>query len=382
MSYRALDVSLDGESTPSRCTSAPGRVSGLLLRNSERSRSVGMLLRHKSADEEIDRTLSDHVDMAQVMRDAEEERKARQLAEDGQHSPGWRCAARLLCGKKLLVQIHGRRYWRTTLQLYREQAELEAIRVVMVEGQPQAVGRMLQRTEEQLAKDNKADDGHRVFTSIFLRTWLKRKIEQSKVGVSCSTSASMEPHRAPDPKSYCKRDPPQEHIPFVFDMEHQRENFLHLSPFHSRTQVLGKLDDLTYRDYKAKQSFDWSSLPVTLQTDIFRESDADGDGRLDKADIRGLLDGMNINIMEAKFDQLFHEADTNGDGALDQAGLDGLIIGAIDFEREKERDSLHRAEQIVLGENQLIDRFGRLASRDLVEIYAERAEIECIIRQR
>ena len=168
----------------------------------------------------------------------------------------------------------------------------------------------------------------------------------------------------------------------MFDMEHQRENFLHLSPFHSRTQVLGKLDDLTYRDYKAKQSFDWSSLPVTLQTDIFRESDADGDGRLDKADILGLLDGMNINIMEAKFDQLFHEADTNGDGALDQAELDGLIIGAIDFEREKERDSLHRAEQIVLGENQLIDRFGRLASRDLVEIYAERAEIECIIRQR
>eukprot|EP01046_Picozoa_sp_COSAG06_P108664 COSAG06_NODE_55086_length_291_cov_0.807292_1_plen_69_part_01 len=69
---------------------------------------------------------------------------------------------------------------------------------------------------------------------------------------------------------------------------------------------------------------------------------------MDKAEIRGLLDGMNINIMQAKFDQLFHEADTNGDGALDQAELDGLIIGAIDFEREKERDSLHRAEQIVL----------------------------------
>lgn len=192
MSYRALDVSLDGESTPSRCTSAPGRVSarsGLLLRNSERSQSVGMLLRHKSADEEIDRTLSDHVDMAQVMRDAEEERKARQLAEDGQHSEGWRCARHLLCMETLLVQIRGGRYWRTTLQLYREQAELEAIRVVMVEGQPQALGRMLQRTEEQLAEDDKTDDRHRVITSIFLRTWLRGKIEQSKVGVSCFTSA-------------------------------------------------------------------------------------------------------------------------------------------------------------------------------------------------
>eukprot|EP01046_Picozoa_sp_COSAG06_P008897 COSAG06_NODE_455_length_15521_cov_8.312022_20_plen_246_part_00 len=184
--YGALDVSLDdGESTadPSR-RSLSGR-----LRDTERRQSVGMLLRHKSADEDIDRTLSDHVDMDQVMRDAEEERKARQLAEDGQRSLFWMCARRVLCGETLLVKMYGGRYWRTTQQLYREQAELEAIRVVMVEGQPQAVGRMLQRTEEQLAADDKADDGHRVITSIFLRTWLKRKIEQAKVRVSCSTSA-------------------------------------------------------------------------------------------------------------------------------------------------------------------------------------------------
>ena len=192
MSYRALDVSLDGESTPSTLTSAPDPGRNNTLK--ERSQSVGMLLRHKSADEEIDRTLSDHVDMAQVMRDAEEERKARQLAEDGQHSAGWRCAKHLLCGETLLVQIRGGRYWRTTLQLYREQAELEAIRVVMVEGQPNQFGVHLSHTITPLPPIENFSTV--IGLSIVLSPLTRRRLPTRSAALWPSLAAHILPQRA------------------------------------------------------------------------------------------------------------------------------------------------------------------------------------------
>ena len=92
----------------------------------------------------------------------------------------------MLCGNDtLLLALYGGRYWRTTEQLYREHAELEAVRLVMVDGQSQAVARMLQRLDEQLERDSKLDaadnDKKLVITSIFLAEWLREKIERAKV---------------------------------------------------------------------------------------------------------------------------------------------------------------------------------------------------------
>lgn len=174
------------------------------------------------------------------------------------------------------------------------------------------------------------------------------------------------------------------HIPFVFDMDHQRENFVTLSPFHSRHKIHGAITpaELTYRNYKAKQSVDWSSLSVDLQTEIFKKCDTDGSGELEKQEIFNLFESLNVNVTETKVDQLFRKADTDGNGRISQDEVQGVVDAALEFEKNKERDSLHRAEQIVLGENQLIDRFGRLASRALIEIYAEQALLECIIKKR
>jgi hypothetical protein len=187
---------------------------------------------------------------------------------------------------------------------------------------------------------------------------------------------------APSPRACVQVD-----IPFVFDEDHQNENFLHMSPFCSSVDIhSGSITPATmaYQHYitKSKTSLDWSSLELTLQVELFDQSDKDGDGKLTKKEINSLIETLNITITPAKIDLLFDEADDNKDGTIDRKELPALVAAAIQFERDKERDSLHRAQQVVLGENQLIDRFGRASSRALIEIVAEQAQLQCIITQR
>ena len=186
-------------------------------------------------------------------------------------------------------------------------------------------------------------------------------------------------HPAPSPRACVQVD-----IPFVFDKGHQNENFLHMSPFCSSVDIhSGSITPATmaYQHY-IKNSLDWSSLELTLQVELFDQSDKDRDGKLTKKEINSLIETLNITITPAKIDMLFDEADDNKDGTIDRKELPALVAAAIQFERDKERDSLHRAQQVVLGENQLIDRFGRASSRALIEIVAEQAQLQCIITQR
>ena len=165
-------------------------------------------------------------------------------------------------------------------------------------------------------------------------------------------------HPAPSPRACVQVD-----IPFVFDEDHQNENFLHMSPFCSSVDIhSGSITPATmaYQHYitKSKTSLDWSSLELTLQVELFDQSDKDGDGKLTKKEIYSLIETLNITITPAKIDLLFVEADDNKDGTIDRKELPAFVAAAIKFERDKESDSLHRAQQVVLGENQLIDRFG------------------------
>lgn len=91
----------------------------------------------------------------------------------------------------------------------------------------------------------------------------------------------------------------------------------------------------------------------------------------DTALVKRLIETLNIKVTPAKVDLLFDEADDNKDGTVDRKELPTFVAAAIKFERNKESDSLHHAQQVVLGENQLIDRFSRAASRSLIEIVAE-----------
>ena len=172
----------------------------------------------------------------------------------------------------------------------------------------------------------------------------------------------------------------------MFDEEHQRENFFHMSPFHSSVEIAsGKISPaaMAYQHHSDnRKTLDWSSLELHLQTDLFDQADVDGDGTLTKAEILSLVEAMNIKITEAKIELLFAEADKNKDGTIDRMEIAGFVAAAIKFERDKERDSLHHAQQVVLGENQLIDRFGRASSRALIELFAEQAQLQCIIAQR
>ena len=102
----------------------------------------------------------------------------------------------------------------------------------------------------------------------------------------------------------------------------------------------------------------------------------------DTALAKRLIETLNIKVTPAKVDLLFDEADDNKDGTIDRKELPAFVVAAITFERDKESDSLHHAQQVVLGENQLIDRFGRASSRSLIEIFAEQAQLQCIITQR
>lgn len=177
--YDPLDVSLDGESDPSISSGGRPRATS----RAGKARSISLLKRQESADAELDAELSEEVDMEAVLVDAKKLRAARKQAEFKQQSRAWRCA-RAVCGEPCLFRVKDRRYWRETEELYREQAELEAIRVTMIQGTSQAVGRMLQRSKVQLELDEKCDDDERVITSIFLRMWLQRKIKQAQVRVS------------------------------------------------------------------------------------------------------------------------------------------------------------------------------------------------------
>lgn len=172
----------------------------------------------------------------------------------------------------------------------------------------------------------------------------------------------------------------------MFDKEHQRENFFHMSPFHSSAEIhSGKISPAAmacHQHSTNKTTLDWSSLELELQTDLFVKADADGNGTLTKEEILILVESMNIKITKAKIELLFAEADKNEDRTLDRTEIAGFVAKAIKFERDKESDSVHRAQQVVLGENQLIDRFGRASSRALIEIFAEQAQLQCIIIQR
>ena len=102
----------------------------------------------------------------------------------------------------------------------------------------------------------------------------------------------------------------------------------------------------------------------------------------DTALAKRLIETLNIKATPAEVDLLFDGADDNKDGTIDRKELPAFVVAAITFERDKESDSLHHAQQVVLGENQLIDRFGRASSRSLIEIFAEQAQLQCIITQR
>jgi hypothetical protein len=119
------------------------------------------------------------LDMGGVKTSVEEKRTERKEAQLSVAT--WKWARRLLCGDTVLVKLYGGRYWRTTEQLYREHAELEAVRVVMVHGSSQAVARLLQRFDECLTEDDAAHDDQKVITSIFLAEWLWQKILQVNV---------------------------------------------------------------------------------------------------------------------------------------------------------------------------------------------------------
>ena len=166
--------------------------------------AVDESVEHDPANVDEDRVVADPTrdmdrtqgipDMDIVLKRVEERRTEREKAlSAGKRVAAWKCVRRLLCGNDtLLLALYGGRYWRSTEQLYREYAELEAVRVVMVEGTSQAVAGLLQCFDERLEKDTKVGEDYKkiVITSIFLAEWLREKIQRAKVRCGQPAAAS------------------------------------------------------------------------------------------------------------------------------------------------------------------------------------------------
>eukprot|EP01047_Picozoa_sp_COSAG01_P091751 COSAG01_NODE_23283_length_821_cov_0.768698_1_plen_226_part_10 len=147
-------------------------------------------------------------DLEGVFQEAEQKRQIRQ--REKQLLWPWRCARYILCGSLRPVEwILGKRFYRSTEELYRERAELLSVRNIMVDGRPQAVASMLYNFNEILDPEftsellkGEGKEQQEVLQSLFLREWLSSKIQRAKQA-----------------------------IPFVFDREHQIHNYIHMSPF-------------------------------------------------------------------------------------------------------------------------------------------------------
>lgn len=181
----------------------------------------------------------------------------------------------------------------------------------------------------------------------------------------------------------------------MFDQEHQNNNYVHMSPFCTSESGLDHTISeaapgdmvspamIAANHYSGTTSMStWSDLELKVEVELFDKADADDSGRLSLKEIQALLESIDIHVRESKLKMLFDQADGDNSGDLDRKEALSIVKSALDYERLREKEALHRAEQVVLGENQLIDRYGRASSRGLIEIFREQAQVMYIIRQR
>ena len=81
----------------------------------------------------------------------------------------------------------------------------------------------------------------------------------------------------------------------------------------------------------------------------FNRLDINGDGRVDKNEVRqllwGHLGGSNLFDKEAKIEQFFKRADLNGDGKIDKA--EWLEFYSQNFDTENEKDYFSRSSMRI-----------------------------------